>query len=248
MSTVPPNQPSVSSNRPAKPDDQAAPVAPPLDEQLRMFWEKNRQAIYVGVAVILLAVIGRYAYELIAAQREARIESAYATVSGPARLEAFARDNPRHPLAGAALLKLADDDYAAGRATEALAQYERAAAALAGTPFAARALLGRAVCLVQSGKTEDGRAALQKLADDPGQPRGIRAEAAYHLASLAYDGGDLAESAKRADQVLQLDSAGAWAQRAVFLKARLPATAQPAAPAAGAGQPAPAVTVTVPGS
>jgi len=237
MSTVPPNKPSVSPNRPAKPDDKT-PVEPPLDEQLRTFWEKNRQSIYVGVAVLLLAVVVRYGYDLVATQREARIQAAFAAAATPARLEAFARANPSHPLAGAAWLKLADDEYAAGRITEALAHYERAAPVLAGTPFASRALLGRAICLLQSGRTEEGTTALRKLADDDTQMRGVRAEAAYHLASLAFEAGDYPESVKRADQVLQADSSGAWARRALLLKARAPASAQAAAPGA-----VPAVTV-----
>ncbi len=225
MSTVPPNQPSVRPNRPAKPDDKT-PVEPPLEEQLRAFWEKNHNSVYIVVAAVLLAIVGRYGYDMIAAQREARIEAAYAAVSTPPRLEAFARAHPDHPLAGAAWLKLADDEYTEGRTTEALAHYERAAAVLAGTPFASRALLGKAVCLLQSGRTEEGTAALRKLADDDKQLRGVRAEAAYHLASLAFDAGDFAECVKRADQVLLSDSSGAWAQRALLLKARVPGSAQ----------------------
>jgi len=243
MSTVPPHQPSVHPNRPAKPDENT-PVEPPLEEQLRTFWEKNHQSVYIGVAVLLLVVIARYGYDLIVAQREARIEAAYAAVSTPPRLEAFARAHPDHPLAGAAWLKLADDEYAAGRATEALAHYERAAAVLTGTPFASRALLGKAICLLQSGRTEEGTAALRKLADDEQQLRGVRAEAAYHLASLAFDAGNYPECVKRTDQVLLADSAGAWAQRALLLKARVPASA----PAAAAPSPAaPAAAVKVPG-
>jgi hypothetical protein len=104
------------------------------------------------------------------------------------------------------------------------------------------------MCLLQLGRTEEGWAALKKLADDDAQLRGVRGEAAYHLASLAFDNGDFAECVTRADQVLQYDSAGAWAQRAILLKARTPVTAQAAAPAAGTGQPAPAVSISVPGT
>jgi len=247
MSTVPPNQPSVRPQPSAKPDDQT-PVPPPFDEQLRMFWEKNHQAVFVGVTLVLLAVVGRYAYEIYATQREARIEAEFAAMTTPARLEAFARAQDNHPLAGAAWLKLADDEYSTGRAAEALASYERAATVLAGTPFASRVLLGKAMCLLQLGRTDEGRAALKKLADDDTQLRGVRGEAAYHLASLAFENGDFEECVKRADQVLQFDSAGAWAQRAILLKARTPATAQAAAPAPGIGQPAPAVSIKVPGS
>ena len=245
MSTMPPKQPTASPGRPATPDDKT-PVAPPFDEQLRVFWLKNHNAVYVGCALVLLAMIGRYAYETLAVRREAASAAAYAAATTPARLQAFARDHARHPLAGAAWLKLADDAYTAGYFAEALSSYEKAAAGLPGTPFAARALLGKAMCQIQSGKTAEGMAALKQMADDAVQLRGLRCEAAFHLASLAVEAGDADEVVKRTDQIMQLDTSGTWSQRAALLRARMPV--KPGATvSAKTGEAAPAVSVKVPG-
>ncbi len=231
MSNPPSKQPAVSPAPKATTDDQE-PVALPFDEQMRVFWEKNHKAVYVACVLIMLAMVGRYAYDELAVRREAGIEAAFAAATTPARIEAFARSHDNHPLAGAAWLKLADDAYAAGSYAEAITRYERAAEILRSTPFGARALLGKAVAQIQSGKTEEGTAALRKLADDQSQFRGIRCEAAYHLATLAFDAGSFDEVVKRTDQVMQLDSTGAWAQRAVLLRARMPVTAGAPSPLA----------------
>jgi hypothetical protein len=136
MSTLPPNQPQVSPNRPGAAAEKTETELP-FDVQLRTFWEKNHQAVYVGCALVLVAIIGRYANDGLAAQHEARIEAAYAAATTPAKQQILAQGYAGHPLAGAAYLKLADEAYAAGNFTDALANYDRAAAALP-----ARALRG----------------------------------------------------------------------------------------------------------
>ncbi len=245
MSITPPNQPSVSPGRPGTPDDKT-PVEPPFDEQLRIFWEKNHNALYLGCALVVLAIVGRYAYETLAAQRAAAVEVAYAVAITPVKLQAFARDNAGHPLAGAAWLKLADDACAAGNFSEAFVNYDKAAAALPGTPFAPRALLGKAMCQIQSGKTTEGTAVLRQLADDAAQLRAVRCEAAYHLASLAFAAGNFGEVVKLTDLIMQLDTGGLWAQRSLLLRARTPAPVAAAAPDKK-GEAAPVVSVKLPG-
>jgi tetratricopeptide (TPR) repeat protein len=246
MSIPPPNQPSVSPSRPGAPDDKTK-VEPPFDEQLRIFWVKNHNAVYLGCAFVLLAFIGRSTYDAWAAQREAGIETAFAAATTPVRLQAFARENSRHPLAGAAHLKLADDAYAAGFFTEALANYDQAAAALPGTPFATRALLGKAMCQIQSGKIAEGTAILKRLADDSAQLRGVRCEAAYHLASLAFEAGGFDEVVKLTDLIMQIDASGTWAQRALLLRAHTPVPVAAATPEKK-DETAPAVSLKLPGS
>jgi predicted negative regulator of RcsB-dependent stress response len=246
MSITPPNRPSAGPNRPDATTDQTQTELP-FDEQLRIFWEKNRQALYIGCALVVLAIVGRYVYETLAAQREAGIEAAYAVATTPAKLQAFARDNASHPLAGVAYLKLADDACTAGNFAEALINYDKAAAVLPGTPFAPRALLGKAMCQIQSGKTTEGTTALRQLAEDAAQLRAVRCEAAYHLASLAFEAGNFGEVVKLTDLVMQLDTGGMWAQRSLLLRARTPAPVAAAAPG-NKGEAAPAVSVKLPGS
>ena len=242
MSTPLPNQPSPSPGRPGNPASKTD-VEPPFEEQLRAIWEKkeNRTAVFVGCAVVILMILGWYGYKALAAQRENEIESTYSAAVSPARLRAFAQEHPGHPLAGVACLKLADDACAAGNYAAAIGDYDKAAAALPGTPFGSRALLGKAVCQIRSDKIAEGMAALRRLADDTAQFKAVRCEAAYHLASLAFDTGDYAEVTRLADLVMQLDTGGVWAKQVIQLRLHVPAAAAsgPAAPAQIQAAPAP---------
>jgi len=225
MTTTPPN------SSPAEKTE----ASPSFEDQVKAIWEKkeNRNAVYVGCAVVALVIIGWYGYKALAAQREAEIEAAYAAAVTPARLRAFAQENTGHPLAGAAYLKQADEAYSAGSFTEAIASYDKAIATLPGTPFAARAILGKGICLIQSGKQAEGLAVLRQIADDVNQIKVLRAEAAYHLATVSFDAGKFDDVAKLTELVLQNDASGMWSQRALLLRAHtpVPAAAPAAAPA-----------------
>jgi tetratricopeptide (TPR) repeat protein len=256
MSTTPPNQPSVSPNRPGTPDAKTD-VQPPFEEQIRAIWEKkeNRNAVYIGCAVVVLLIIGWYGYKALAAQHEAEIEAAYAAAVTPARLRAFAQENGRHPLAGAAYLKMADDAYTAGNYTEAIGNYSKAAAALPGTPFATRALLGKTMSQIRSGNAPEATAMLRQLAEDTTQLKAVRCEAAYHVASLAFDNGNFSDVVKFTDIVLQLDPAGmqadsgfTWAKRAFILRARAPVPVAAAAVPPPPTEATPAVSLKLPGT
>src|SRR3990172_1423359 len=216
------------NNLPTVAPAETAPAAPDFDEQVRTFWEKNRNSLVFFCAAIILAILVRGGWDWQASRRESGIQAAFAAATSPEKLRAFSRDHGGHSLAGAAELKLADDAYAAGRYAEALGDYEKAAALLPNTPFASRAMLGKAMCLIQSGKEADGLAILNRLADDSTQMRATRCEAAYHLAGLALAVGKYDEATKRVGLVMQLDAEGlasqrpSWAQRALLLRVRIP--------------------------
>jgi hypothetical protein len=91
---------------------------------------------------------------------------------------------------------------------------------------------------IAAGKTAEGETALKALAGDAAQLKGIRAEASYHLASLAAEAGRADDVKKYSEQVAQIDPSSPWTQRAMTLRASLPvapaaAAPQTAAPAAG---------------
>jgi predicted negative regulator of RcsB-dependent stress response len=249
MSTPPPNQPSVNPNRPGDPAAKTD-VEPPFEEQLRALWDKkeNRTTVFVGCLVVALVILGWYGYKALAAQREAEVESAYSTAVTPVQMRVFAQDNQGHPLAGAAHLKLADEAYAAGNYAAAIADYEKVVETLPGTPFASRALLGKAMCEVRSEKITEGMAALRQLADDVAQRKAVRCEAAFHLATLEFDAGSFDDVTKLTDLIMQLDTGGVWAQRATQMRLHLPAAAAPGPVAPAQGQVTPAVSSQLPGS
>jgi predicted negative regulator of RcsB-dependent stress response len=225
----PPSAPIPTGKTPAGAPAENSSADLPFEMTLRAFWDKreNRNTLYGGLIAVLAIIVGWNAYQALAARHQAGIQASFAAAVTPGQLQTFVRENPGHPLAGAAWLKLGDEAYAAGRFAEAVGSYEQAIAALPGTPFAARARLGKAMCLVQSGKTSEGMTQLKQLADDTTQLTATRCEAASHLASLTFDSGDAEATARLCDLVMQLDGNGMWAQRAFLLRMRLPAPVDP---------------------
>lgn len=247
MSTPQPNQPSAS---PKRPDDPAgtADLELPFDEQLRAIWDKkeNRTTVYTGCIAVALMILGWYGYKAFVAAREHQIEAAYAAAAAaatPARLRTFAQEYQGRPLAGVAYLRLADEEYAAGNYTAAVEDYDRAAVALPVPAIVARALLGKAISQIRSGNTTEGTAALVKLAEDATRVKAVRTEAAYHVASMAFDAGNFDDVTKFTNLIMQIDAGGVWAQRAMQLQLEVPASATQAA-----GPVVPSVTAKIPGS
>jgi hypothetical protein len=212
-----------------------------FEDKLSLFWQKNRGIVLALCGLVLLAIIGRGAWNYLARQKELEVQKAYATASTPEQLRAFAASHGSHVLGGIALLRIADETYVGGRAAEAAAGYDKALAALAGGPLEARALLGRAIAKAQSGNTAEATTELKQLAGDANRPSAIRAEAAYHLTSLAVEAGNAADAQTYGDQISQIEPMGTWAQRAMMLRATLPAApAEPAPAAPSTPVPAPA--------
>jgi hypothetical protein len=79
--------------------------------------------------------------------------------------------------------------------------------------------------------------------------KGVRVEAAYQLASLASEANNGAEVQKYADQLMAIDPASPWTQRALALRAMYPVALRwPLRPAAGKdAAPAAGVQVKLPG-
>jgi hypothetical protein len=195
---------------------------PDFEVKLHGFWQKNREAVIAVCVVALLAVAAKGGWELYTAQREKNIAGDYAAATTSEKLHDFAHIHQGHVLAGVAHLRLADEEYAAGKYADAIADYTQASGALAGTPFAGRAQLGSAIAKIQDGRTADGKDQLRQIADDFSQLKAVRAEAAYDLASAAADEGHGDDAKKFAAQVQQIDANGPWAKRAIELTADQP--------------------------
>ena len=216
-----------------------------FEDKLHLFWKNNGTAVLVLCSLVLLGIVGKGGWDYLAAQKEAGIEKDYAAAATPEQLQAFVASHAGHALAGVAQLRLADDAYTAGKSADALAGYDKVLTQIKDGPLAARALLGRAMAEIQSGRAADGAADLKQLASDVNQSKGVRVEAAYQLASLAAGNDNAADVQKYSDQLVQLDPASPWTQRALALRASLPAASAPAAPAGG--NPAAGVQVKLPG-
>lgn len=223
-----------SSPRPAGADRNLvvvdpATAAPSFEETLQLFWIKHSKTVIAVCAVILVGIVGKGAIEYYQVQREKGIAADYVAAKSDEQLKGFIASHADHQLAGVGLLRLADAAYSAGRYADALGSYDKAAAVLKTGALAGRASLGAAVSQILAGKVADGEAALRKLADDGAQLKPIRSEAAYHLATTLLDAGKTADVAKILEQCLSLDPTSAWAQRAMALRATLPASVVEAA-------------------
>jgi len=253
MST--PATPSSPSPGPAGDDRNLVAVnattALTFEDKMEIFWSKNRNAVYGVCILILLVIAGKGAWEYMARQKELDVQKAYAAATSNEQLKSFITAHQGHTLVAIAELRLADEAYAAGKTADAIAGYDKVLAVLKSGPLAARAQVGRAIAKAQSGKGAEATKELKLLAEDTKQSKAVRSEAAYHLTSLAVEASDATEAQKMVDLLNQIDPMGAWSQRAVMLRATLPATPAPAAPAAPADaekKDAPTVKLNLPGA
>lgn len=205
-----------------------ATTAVTFEDKMTLFWRKNRALVLGLCAVVVLAILAKGGWDYLARQKELDVEKAYAAATTPEQLKAFSAAHPDHTLGAIAQLRMADDAYAAGKAADAVAGYDKAIAGLKSGPLVSRAKLGRALAKAQSGKAAESATELKQLADDASQPKSVRAEAVYHLTGLAVEAGNAVDAQKYVDQLNQLDPMGSWAQRAATLRATLPATPAPA--------------------
>jgi tetratricopeptide (TPR) repeat protein len=209
---------------------------------LNIFWTKNGTAVLALCGLVAVGILANGAWGYLQAQKELEVQKAYAAATTSDQLKSFAAAHADHSLAGIAQLRLADEAYTAGKSADALAGYDKVVAILKTGPLVARAQLGRALAKVQAGKGTEAITDLRQLVSAAAQPKGARAEAAYHLTSLAAEAANAADVQKYSDQLMQLDPSGPWTQRALMLRASLPAAPAPAK----ADVPAGGVQITLP--
>ena len=209
----------MSQLPPADQSPQTTPVyEPAFETAIHAFWVRNRQGMLVMCVTALLAIVGTYAWQSIAAGREADVQAEYAKISDqPVKLEGFANANSGHPLAGVAWLRLADEKFSAGDFKTAAADYQKATGSLKNDALLGRAKLGAAMSQLNGGDVAGGSAALKAVSADTTLAKGARAEAAYQLVSLAADAGHADEVKRLAEEVSKIDATSMWAQRATLL-------------------------------
>ncbi len=218
-----------------------------LEDNLHQFWQKNRMIVLGLCALVLVAILGKGVWDRFQSSQEHDVEMAYESATTPDQLRTFAAAHSDHPLAGVAELRIADEAYTAGKAADALASYEKALVVLKQGPLATRAQLGRALAKVQVGKTAEGIEDLKQIVNDTTQFKTARAEAAYQLATLAADAGNVTDVQKYIDQLNQIDPASSWARRALMLRATLPLAAPAPAAAASDKKDTGGVQIKLPG-
>ncbi len=202
-----------------QPQGQTVPaIEPGFEVSAQVFWEKNRSLILLVCAVALLAIIGREGWQYYTAQHEQSVRDDYARVAErPEQLAAFAGANAGHVLAGVAYLRIADAKYAAADFRAAVENYNKAAASLTNPALQGRAKLGAAMSQLNGGDKTAGEAALKAIGAEATLLKSVRAEAIYHLTTLAYEAGNSAEVSRLVTEVGRVDASGIWSQRATAL-------------------------------
>lgn len=200
-------------------------AAPDLEENVRVFLEKNRSSIVAISVVIILAILVRHGWQWMQAGKIEAEREAFAAVSTDAEREAFAADHSGSQLGGVALLQVADNAFSEGRFEDAVAAYDNASEALGDSVVADRIRLGRGMAQIQSGDSAGGESALRDIANDLAGSRAVRTEAAYHLATIATANGDAEGLAELVTQINSIDPSSSWAQRVSILQASLPVAA-----------------------
>lgn len=211
----------MTTNPPAENHAQSKPAAviePGFEMTAHAFWEKNRSFIFLVCTVALLVVIGREGWQYYSAQHEKNVRNEYAKVADrPEQLAAFAAANSDHALAGVAYLRIADTKYSANDFRSAAENYTKASASLKNPALQGRARIGAAMSQLNSGDKANGEAALKAIGADVNLPKNVRAEATYHLATLAFEAGNAAEVSRLVSEVSKIELSGLWAQRATAL-------------------------------
>jgi predicted negative regulator of RcsB-dependent stress response len=192
---------------------------------LHEFWLKNSRAISVFCVIVIIAILGKNAFDFYQTSRRQANAAEYAAASTPEKLKAFAASHRGSELGGVANLRLADDSYAASNYSQAVQSYQTAVEDLKDEALLGRARLGIAVSKVQGGQSAEGETQLKALASEAKQLKPVRAEAYYHLALLAATAGKTDDATKYLDLLNTLEPAGFWAQRALALRSTLPAPA-----------------------
>lgn len=224
MSTTPPaSVPPPGDDRNLVQVDESY-LAPSFEDKVQHFWGKHRSLIVGGCVVVLAVILARGGVAWWQERQNAAVAAAYAEAKDDAGLKAFVAAHGGTDLAGVAYLQLADRAFTAGDFSSATTNYNLARAILGDSPLAGRLALGLAITQIKSGETDAGQAALQALADDATATPAIRAEAAYHLASLAATAGDRGRVAVLADRISTIEPDSSWSQRATILLTTLPAT------------------------
>ena len=209
------------TNPPVEQQSENKPVVvePGFEVAAQAFWEKNRTLIFGLCAVALLAIIGVKGWEYFAAQHEESVRSDFAKAGDrPEQLAAFAAANADHTLAGVAFLRVADAKYAAGDYRAAQENYSKAATALKVPALSGRARMGAAMSQLNSSDKAAGEAALKAIASDATLLKGTRAEADYHLATVAHEAGNATEVGRLVIEINKLDGTSLWAERAATLQ------------------------------
>ena len=159
----------------------------PLDDQIQVWWEENRNSLVIGAIVALLIVGGFQSIRLYRMSYENKVQDAFQEARANDGLDSFISEFPRHDLAGVSHLQLAHEAYENEAYDEARERFRAAFDVLGDSALGLRARLGAAMASLQLGKRDEAVSIFETIADNPDLMQSARAEAAFHRAMIALE-------------------------------------------------------------
>lgn len=221
-----PAAPMRAPKKQAAPNSSAEDTLPPdadLDERFREFWKRNGVLFFGGLAMVAVIVVIVQIVQYVGNQMEASAAREFGVaLSTPEALASYAESHAGSARAGLAHLELAHQAYEAGNFGEAATLYAAATEELADSSLAGRAALGEALSRVKIGEETAAKEILQSLSDNAAMLNSTRAEAAYNLAVMAWEAGDIDGALALVEKIEGLEDIGIWEFRAADLRDRMP--------------------------
>lgn len=221
------NKSSQPANQPSADERNIVPVdssyeGANLEDQLFLFWHKYKSIIVACAVIVALILAGWGVLSVFQDRREVRIQEEYQQTMISGEFIPFAEKNAPHPLAGLAYLQAADKKFEEENFAQSATLYGKAADSLKDQAFNGRARIGKGVALSLGGEQEQALAQLEEVARDGGTLGITRAEAHYHVASIATELNRPELALTHIEEVMKLDRSQVWAGRAMALQQSLP--------------------------
>ncbi len=193
-----------------------------FEQKVILIWENYRQAIIAVIGVIILSVLIYQTMLYLAERGELAVQAAYQEADDDEALIEFAREHPRHTLAGMAYLQLANTKYGDEDYAQAFEFYDYAITHLENKVIQGRARLGMAMSHLMMGNGDEGAEALRKIASDPLLLDTFRAEAAYNLAVIFWEKNDFISLERELRRIESFKKAGLWISRSTVMRNSIP--------------------------
>lgn len=157
-------------------------------------WKKSKNTLFGVLGAIALGVAASSFYQSSkneeSAERSLRfLRASMEEVSAEEGFLSFAEDYD-DALGGVAQYRAASIQYDEGRYEDALGNFQSAASRLIGDPLQGRALLGAAICLLETKKVDEGKTALGEITDNGALLPTDQKEARFLLAVQALAEGN----------------------------------------------------------
>ncbi|WP_309384529.1 tetratricopeptide repeat protein [Cerasicoccus frondis] len=189
-----------------------------LEDRAWLYWQNNKGTIIAAIVIAILGVVGVNTWKMMQANQVTSLQEEYSQAVGDAeKLQAFGAANGEAKLGGIALLKAADDKYAAGDYDSAIGLYQQSLTPLKETIIVGRARLGVGMSQIKAGQADAGKNTLSAIIESSNILAAIRAEAALEVAQLELAAGNRDAAQKLLQKVSDMENVTYWKSMAQSL-------------------------------